>query len=163
MKMAGAEKLPPEFWRIRDMDIDVRLARISDAPALHEMNGEFNGEGLSTPESIAESLARNENEVVVCAATETEAVGFCCFQIKKSMCYEEASAELAEMYVREKYRRMGVAKKMIELGEKYCAEKFGAKSFTVLTGKENFAAQALYKSIGYAQEDEIMLAKEILD
>ena len=147
----------------------VRLATIEDAQQLFLLNEEFNGEGDNSIEKMKETLLDNPQEIVVVAEAETDAetetegghklAGFVCAQLKKSFCYRECGAEITEVYVRESYRRQGLAGRMITFMEKRCMHCYGVREFELKTGERNFEAQALYNALGYQKEDEILLRK----
>ncbi len=140
-------------------NFDIRPAQPGDAAQLKILNDEFNG-GDSDVQHIARSLTSNPCEVVCVAQCGDEPAGFICAQITSSICYMSLSAEITEMYVREKFRRSGAASRLMALAEEICARR-GAREFRVVTGQENSAAQALYRSMGYAAEDEVIFSKEI--
>ena len=70
-------------------------------------------------------------------------------------------AEITEVFVEEKFRRKGLASKMITFAENYCRENYMLHSFELLTGKENTPAQKLYRSIGYIEKSELLFGKSI--
>lgn len=139
-------------------------AEVKDAPALHELNCEFNGENCITLEGVKESLANPQNEIVfVCYDGESESavpVGFVCGMLKKSACYADISAELTELYVRAEYRRKGIASQLVAALEAELSA-LGVQHMMVLTGDDNLAAQRLYESFGYEKNSEVELEKEL--
>ncbi|MCI8443431.1 MAG: GNAT family N-acetyltransferase [Provencibacterium sp.] len=137
----------------------VRLASAQDAGQLLRLNEQFNGENEVSLEEMQRSLSFNRQEIVIVAQEKGMLVGFTCLQIKNSCCYSKASAEITEVFVSEKHRRKGYARSMLEFAEQYGIQQ-GIHHFTLLTGKENRKAQALYRSLGYREEDELLLAKE---
>ena len=140
------------------MKIDYRTASIIDAPELKRLNDLFNGEGCNTLEDIEGSLKHNEREIVCVAADGNDLVGFCCGQIFKSICYPIYCAEITELFVMDGYRRQGIGKSLLQYTEDILIKR-GVKHFHVLTGDKNSAAQALYRSRGYAETNEILLDK----
>jgi ribosomal protein S18 acetylase RimI-like enzyme len=66
--------------------------------------------------------------------------------------YAEPYAELTELYVEPGWRRMGIAKALMTFAEDL-ARQSGAAELTLLTGSDNLAAQAFYRSMGYAPGD----------
>ena len=66
------------------MDIIIKEAQIHDIPALFKLNNELNGVGLSTVESMKESLENNKNEIIFVAVCDNEVVGFICGQLYSS-------------------------------------------------------------------------------
>ena len=141
--------------------IDIRLATGADAPEMKQLNDLFNGGGSNTTEAIAESLAKNGQEIVCVAADGDRLVGFCCGQVLSSMCYSYQFAEITELYVAAEYRRQGIGRELLKITE-YELSKRGAKHFHILTGSENLTAQALYHSCGYGDTSEILLDKDFV-
>lgn len=139
----------------------VRIATIDDAEQLSALNDEFNGKGETTIENIRKSLVENQQEVVVVASHESELVGFVCVQLKKSFCYDEFMPEITEVYVKPMYRKKGVASEMITFAEEYCRNNYPLHKYELLTGKENLVAQSVYSKLGYSDDGELHLAKEI--
>ena len=139
----------------------IRLARKEDAEQLLQLCNQFNGEGETSQEHIEQSILQNRQEIVVVAEEDGVLAGFVCVQMKKSLCYHKVSPEITEVFVREGYRRKGLASGMIAFAENYCLEQDSVRGFELQTGEENFAAQALYHSLGYYQENEILREKEI--
>ena len=133
----------------------IRLAVPEDAAALFHLNQLFNGPSKTTVEAVAEALGGNGQEVVMVAEIEGALVGFACVQMKRSFCYERPSAEVTEVFVKEGFRRQGVAKAMLQAAHAHCRERLGAEEFTVLTGHDNWPAQALYKQLGYSPSGEM--------
>lgn len=138
----------------------IRLAHVSDASELQKLNDLFNGEGCNTMEAIAESMRRNEQELVVVADEGTRLVGFCCGQILNSMCYDVPSGEITEFFVLETYRRQGIASELISFIETEF-KKRGISHFQLLTGNSNKTAQAFYKSQGYTESTELLFCKHL--
>ena len=140
-------------------DITVRRAISADAAALEALNRAFNGDDVADAAHIAASLARNPHEIVFIAHVGGEPAGFLCAQVKHSMCYNAPSAELTEMFVAEPHRRKGVASALIRAFEAEL-HALAITEVTILTGDDNFPAQALYAAMGYAPSGELHLEKE---
>ena len=141
------------------MEITVRKAAESDAQALYILNREFNGaEGTSTAEGIARSLRENPAETVLLALADGVPAGFACGQVHTSMCYPGAPGELTELYVREAYRRRGIASRLLSALE----AEFRGRSIPELllvTGTANEAARAFYESRGYYATSHVIYLK----
>lgn len=142
-------------------DCRIRLAEPGDAGALCRLNEQFNGPGDVTPESVAASLIGNFQEAVAVAEADGEPVGFACVQRKLSFCYGRAAAEITEAFVREEFRRRGLASGMLELLKKHCRRCWHVETLSLLTGGDNFGAQELYRRSGYRREDEALFVKEL--
>lgn len=137
----------------------VRLATINDTEQLKNLNDEFNGISDTTPAHIKDSLTNNAQEIVVVDEEDSLLTGFVCVQLKKSFCYKEYIPEITEVYVRQEYRRHGIASAMISFAEEYCARHYSVSGFELLTGKENRTAQSVYQKLGYEDDKEIHLSK----
>lgn len=123
------------------------------------MNEEFNGKGCNTVSTVKKSLEENGNEIVCLAEQEGRGAGFCCARVMRSVCYADAYAEITELYVRREHRRKGIGKGLISFVEELCRKRYGVEEFKLLTGADNLPAQALYKSMGYEKEDEVLFVK----
>lgn len=137
----------------------IRLATYEDAEQLELLNDEFNGKGETSLENIRNSLLHNNQEFVVVEQIDDELAGFICVQLKKSFCYDEYMVEVTEVYVKEKYRRKGIAKNMITFAEEYCIKNYPVQKIEILTGKENTVAQIVYDRLGYKDDNEMHLSK----
>ncbi len=137
-----------------------RLVQISDAPQLLHLNDLFNGEGSNTLAAIEDSIRSNSQEIVCIAADGDKLVGFCCGQIFKSMCYNVNYGEITELYVLETYRRKGTARGLMQFMEAEFRSQ-GIDNFQLFTGKNNEAAQAFYKALGYTETAEMMFRKRV--
>lgn len=139
----------------------IRLATVEDSEQLFCLNEKFNGKSETTLNNLKESLSNNQQEVIVVAEENSVLVGFVCVQLKKSFCYDDYMPEITEVFVDKDYRRKKYASEMIAYAESYCTKKYPLHKFELLTGKNNFAAQALYDSLGYCDEGELHLTKRL--
>ncbi len=139
----------------------VRPANIEDAMQLEILNNEFNGKGETTLDNIRKSLSDNRQKIIVVDEENGLLAGFICVQLKKSFCYDEYMPELTEVYVKQEYRKKGIAKNMIIFAEQYCREKIPCHKFELLTGKSNLIARIVYDKLGYKSDREIHLVKRI--
>ena len=137
----------------------IRLARKEDAEQLLLLCNQFNGEGETSAAHIEQSLLQNQQEIAVVAEEDGVLAGFVCVQMKRSLCYHAISPEITEVFVCEAHRRKGLASKMIAFAEMCCMEQSGVRRFELQTGEKNFAAQALYRSLGYYEENEVLMEK----
>ncbi|MBQ8638960.1 MAG: GNAT family N-acetyltransferase [Lachnospiraceae bacterium] len=137
----------------------VRLATEMDAEQLERLNIEFNGEGETTLEAIRDSLLNNQQELVFVDDENGLLTGFVCVQLKRSFCYDKYTPEITEVYVKEEYRKRGIASAMIRFAENCCRENFPLQKFELLTGKNNKGAQTVYGKLGYREDGELHLIK----
>ena len=142
-------------------NIVTRQANKEDAKKIFELNEEFNDIGISTVEHIINSLENNKQEIVCVVELNNEIVGFSCMQIVKSICYISVHAELTELFIKEKFRRKGLATKLINYMENICIKTFGVKKFQLLTGDDNIFSRRLYESLGYEVDEEVFYIKSI--
>lgn len=142
------------------MNITVRKATASDAAQLFGLNEIFNGSGTTTMERLTDSLKNNAQEIVFVAFVEDKMAGFICGQVFKSMCYDTYYGEISELFVKEEYRRLKIASKLMESIE----EEFRKNqifSFQLFTGAENKTAQQFYETRGYIKSEEWMYRKRV--
>lgn len=139
----------------------VRKATEYDAEQLGFLNDEFNGKGETTVERIKESLLNNQQEIVIVDDESGVLTGFVCVQLKKSFCYDEYMPEITEVYVLPKYRKQGIASKMITFAEDYCSKNYPLHRYELLTSEKNLTAQSVYGKLGYTNDKELHLSKRI--
>lgn len=137
----------------------IRVANIDDAKDLFELNEIFNGAGNNI-EHIKESLTNNEQEIVFIALIEDKAIGFCCVQLFKSMCYSTNYVEITELFVMEEYRHQGIGMALMRYVEEYYIND-NIDCFQLFTGGENYIAQSFYEKNGYYKTSEIMYRKRL--
>ena len=63
----------------------IRLAQVSDAKKLKDLNDLFNDKDDTTLNELETSLRENKNEIIVCADIGTAIVGVCCIPIIKTL------------------------------------------------------------------------------
>ena len=134
----------------------IRIATINDVNDLFELNSLFGN--ITTIELMKKALVENELEIVCIAYVDSIAVGYCSGFIVKSICYSENRADIESLYVKEKYRGRGIGKALILFLEKEFTER-GIYHFHNSTYSNNTTALALYESIGYVNDGEILLEK----
>lgn len=138
----------------------IKKIESEDIQNIYEMNEEFNEVGATTIEQMHKSLEDIPNEIVLIAYENDNAAGFICGKIHRSICYKDPAGEITEMYVRENYRRQGIAKALIAELEKVFASN-GISEITLLTGSDNIGAQKFYESCGYSGDKESFYEKFI--
>lgn len=142
------------------MDIVIRKAVKEDAAKLYILNELFNGQGSTTLEKLTDSIINNQQEIVFVAADDNEPVGFICGQVFKSMCYSTYYGEISELFIKEEYRRKGIAGRLINrIEEEFIRNNI--YSFQLFTGAANKSAQAFYETKGYKKSEEWMYRKRV--
>ncbi|MGH7793509.1 MAG: GNAT family N-acetyltransferase [Candidatus Binatia bacterium] len=125
-------------------DLALRLARPADASTIANMSRLLIEDGLRwrwTAERVAASI-RDPNVNVLVARTNSRMVGFAIMR------YGDDSAHLDLLAVTPAYRRLGVARQLLEWLEK-CALVAGIFSVALEVRADNEAAQLFYKHLGY--------------
>ena len=127
----------------------IRKAQIHDISDILRMNDKLNGVGLSTVESMKESLEKNKNELVFVAVHNDKVIGFICGQLYSSICYSNSlQCEMTELFVSEDYRRKGIASMLMKHMELEFS-KNNVDEIVLLTGINNYNAQNLYEKRDY--------------
>ncbi|MGB9754199.1 MAG: N-acetyltransferase [Roseiflexus castenholzii] len=140
--------------------MEIRVATAADAQALAWLNATFNGVQMS-PQRMAEQLARCSGiESALIAYHGDDAIGFACLRLIPWLCYDVMYAELTELFVVEAFRRRGVASALVARAERM-ARAAGATELRILTGRDNVAAQAFYQTLGYEDEDEMLMIRHL--
>lgn len=99
-----------------------------------------------TPEKISSKIS-NPKYIILIAAQKNAPMGFCEMEI----ILEKSKARLNAIYVEEKNRRKGIAKKMISKIEKECKKK-QIQTLFLLVKTTNEKAKALYQKTGFKFE-----------
>lgn len=141
-------------------ELIIRTANSADAEALFEMNETFNGESATDIDYLRHTLAINTGEYVCIAYVGDIPAGFCCAQLLQSICYGEPYAELSELFVKDSFRRMGIASALAAHIERVMNNR-GVRSFQLLTGSDNTSAQTFYESMGYKKNNELSYRKRL--
>jgi GNAT superfamily N-acetyltransferase len=126
----------------------VRQATADDTPALAGLIAEFNGPQGDARETAARLTACEDLEVALIAWTLTGAAGFACLRITPAIGGREPHALLTELFVREPFRRQGIARALVDEAERLAREG-GAAELYLFTGRQNADAQVFYETLGY--------------
>lgn len=129
-------------------EVTIRAATADDAEALAELIAEFNG-----PQGDARSTAGRLNacdglEVALIAWTPSGAAGFACLRVTPAVGSTDQHALLTELYVREAYRRRGIAAALVRRAEALALQQ-GATELYLFTGERNVGARAFYEQLGF--------------
>jgi ribosomal-protein-alanine N-acetyltransferase len=125
-------------------DVPIRLARPSDASSIADMSRLLIEYGLQwrwTAERVAASIC-DPNVNVLVARTNGRLVGFAIMR------YGDDRAHLDLLAVAPAYRRLGIARQLLEWLEK-CAVVAGIFSVALEVRADNEAAQRFYQRLGY--------------
>ena len=130
------------------MEIIVRKPEICDISDMIKLNDEFNGVGC-TVESMKGSLVNSKNEIVYVAVVDEKVVGFICGLYWQSICYADGfQGIVTELIVSEKYRRNGIATKLIQALELEFIH-IDVREIVIETPVTNIAGKSFYENCGY--------------
>lgn len=135
-------------------DIVVLLAAPQDTPIIKPMMDELN----KMLENGLEFNQMASNRLYAIAWLNNTAVGFVELSTYISIAKEEI-LEVYSLFVKKKYRRLGVATKLLKWAE-FIGKTNKFKTLSLYTGSENVKAQKLYRKFGFV-EDSIQMVKEI--
>ena len=138
----------------------VRIDRTSDAEQICRLNRAFNGNDTASVDRIRHCLENPGAEICFVCQRENSLVGFICGICFDSLCYTAPVGQITELYVLPQVRREGIGTALMKamIG---CLREKGAKEVLLLTGSDNYAAQALYEACGFCAEDERCYLLEI--
>ena len=143
------------------MDVIIKKAEICNIPDMIKLNNELNGHG-ATFESMEDSLMNSKNEIVFVAAVNNRVVGFICGIFWQSICYAGGfQGMIMELFVDEKYRRNGIAAKLIQALE-YEFIRCNVCEITLVTPINNTIGKKFYESQSYNDEKEMKYKKYLL-
>ena len=101
---------------------------------------------------IANRINKQESAIFVAENTEKQLIGFC--QIYPSFCSVMAAkiGVLYDLFVDSTARKTGAGRALMLAAHDYAAKNDMAR-LDLSTAKDNFKAQALYKSLGWVRDD----------
>ena len=140
------------------MDIQVKRADVSDSNALYVLSKSAFNSDCATQQSITDSLRSNKREIILIAYVSGWPAGFLCGELYCSLCCNVLEGKVNELFVDEKYRKQGVATKLI--GEIEAIFKNANVSVIEIAANiNNHTAQAFYSSCGYQNKTRMIYYK----
>ena len=139
--------------------LTVRIAAPADAPEIARLNHLFNG--VDEPaENYAMRMADPRRvDTPLLAEINGRVIGIANLRLLTAVFYAEPYAELTELFVEERARRLGAGAALVTFAEGL-AHKGGAVEMLILTDFYNQNAQQLYRKLGYEHYD-IALSKKL--
>lgn len=128
--------------------LQIRPATPNDAEVLAELIAEFNGSQGDAAETAARLRACDGLEVALIAWTPAGPAGFACLRVTPAIGSREVHTLLTELYVRERFRRQGIAAALVQRAEAL-AREHGASTLLLFTGRPNTGAQAFYEALRF--------------
>ena len=102
---------------------------------------------------LKERIKNNEAIVFIAFNNENESIGFVLNYFSFSSVSQGKIVILNDLFVNSKFRKNGVAEKLIQKSFDL-AEEIGAVKVDLGTAKDNFGAQRLYERIGFSKDNE---------
>jgi ribosomal protein S18 acetylase RimI-like enzyme len=141
------------------MSSPARAATVPDIPVLVDLMEEFHAEAgypLDRERAAASFTALLGNPALGAAwllRDDEGPVGYVVLTLRFSMEYGGLEASIDDLFVRPSSRRRGLARRAVEALFLECARR-GVRAVQVVVGRDNPAAQALYRGFGLvAPED----------
>jgi amino-acid N-acetyltransferase len=128
----------------------LRKARVSDVKTIHRMINLSSGKGEILPRSLMDIYGSLRDFFIYFDENEKVVAGICAMNI-----IWDNLAEIRSLYVEEKYRRQGIAKKLVEgcISE---AITLGFYRMFTLTNRPDF-----FKRLGFKEVDRSSLSEKI--
>lgn len=145
---------------------DIRLATEGDADTVLKMMEAFNVfESIAfTPERLArgyrELMAHPEWGVVLLAEVGGVPAGYAVFAYGFDFEYGGRDAFLCELFVSERWRRIGVGRALLDAAEAFGREH-GVSAVHLIVRRENTSAQLLYRRRGFQFDPRMLMTKSL--
>jgi len=146
----------------------LRKASLDDVPQLVALMAEFYAEGgyplnyRRAAEGFAALLADERLGHVWFIQADSKDVGHVVVTLCFSMEYGGLIAFVDDLFVRREFRRAGLGTAALAEARTFCTKR-GVRAIFVETGRENVAAQAVYRRVGFVNTDRQLLALRLAD
>lgn len=139
-------------------NISIKLAHFNDAAkiaplfdAYRQFYDQIPNEELAL-NFLTSRLKNNESVILMAENADQQTVGFC--QLYPSFCSVIAAPiyVLYDLFVDHKIRQLGVGKLLMQAAHQHALIN-GFARLDLTTAKDNFAAQALYESLGWTKDE----------
>ena len=137
----------------------VRIATAADASEIARLNRLFNGVDEPVENYTRRMVDPRRVDTPLLAEINGRVIGIANLRLLTAVFYSEPYAELTELFVEERARRLGAGAALVSFAEDL-ARKGGAIEMFILTDFYNHTAQQLYRKLGYEHYD-IALAKKL--
>jgi ribosomal protein S18 acetylase RimI-like enzyme len=129
----------------------VRIANITDAPAIADLLYEFNGEALS-PDELGQRLEEAKApETVFLGDLDGSLSGLLVLRTGPTVSPVEHWAEITELYVRSASRRRGVGTALVREALAYAQDR-GCTEVHLLADPGNTVALSFYRAAGFRRD-----------
>lgn len=140
-------------------DIQIHAFEEVDFHPLLEMGSKL-WPDFESPElrKLLSASVASDKQVIWMAKVDSEAIGFTIFSIRTD--YVEGATKsptgyLEGIYIKPSFRKMGIAKRLIQLGETWCKTK-GCSQIGSDTWLKNIESRDFHKRIGFWEEEELV-------
>jgi ribosomal protein S18 acetylase RimI-like enzyme len=143
-----------------------RPAAPSDADALVEMmRGLYEHDRISFDETsardaLAQLLADDSRGAAHLLLLGAETAGYVVVTFGFSLEFRGRDAFIDELFVKEEFRGRGLGTAAVRFAEGFCREH-GVRALHLEVGRDNTAAQAVYRRAGFRDHDRYLLTKWI--
>jgi GNAT superfamily N-acetyltransferase len=144
----------------------MRQASLADVPQLVTMMDEFYTEGgfplnhRHATEAFTSLLADDRLGYVFFIQAGDQDVGYVVVTLCYSMEFGGLAAFVDDLYVRKPFRGAGLATAALAEVRAFCAKQ-GVRAIHVETGRDNIAAQALYRRAGFTHTERQLLTLKL--
>ena len=139
--------------------LTVRIATPSDAPEIARLNRLFNGVAEPAENYAIRMGDPRRVDTPLLAEINGRVIGIANLRLLTAVFYSDPYAELTELFVEERARRLGAGAALVTFAEDL-ARRGGAVEMLILTDFYNQNAQQLYRKLGYEHYD-IALSKKL--
>jgi len=139
--------------------LTVRIATPSDAPEIARLNRLFNGVAEPAENYAIRMGDPRRVDTPLLAEINGRVIGIANLRLLTAVFYSDPYAELTELFVEERARRLGAGAALVTFAEDL-ARRGGAVEMLILTDFYNQTAQQLYRKLGYEHYD-IALSKKL--
>jgi ribosomal protein S18 acetylase RimI-like enzyme len=150
------------------MDPHLRAATLGDCPLLVTLMSEFYAESgyplnrRRAQAAFSELLADQGLGQVWLIQAEPGPVGYVVLTLGYSMEYGGRDAFVDDLFIRPIFRRRGLGKLALAEVRAACEER-GVRALHLEVGRDNAAAQSLYRRVGFVDMDRQLLTLKLAD
>jgi len=148
------------------MDVAFKLADIDNIDLLIEFMREFyelDHVTLDEPaarSAVQQILSNDSFGKVWLIQVAGNSVGYVVLTLGFSLEFQGRDAFIDEIYIRAAYQGRGVGRRAIEFVEGVCCS-LGVRALHLEVERENKSAQAMYRKVGFADQDSYLMTKNV--
>jgi ribosomal protein S18 acetylase RimI-like enzyme len=137
-----------------------KLKEVGEISKLHKKLAEYHHrlDNFYSSKINSKRYIRKVIKQILVAELEGKIVGFIIFRIKKHPAYSEKITHISDLYVDEKYRKLGIGKKLVEEIIKLSKSK-KVKYITITVHCKNEIGLKFWKKLGFEEYSKNMRLK----